>query len=333
MPLDTDVPTLHIRCGSDLKPLLAAAGFAGGYLEVSDPLCQGPVLAADDWLSHRAAFLTDAYGALLGRDRTEISEAPHRANDDLHAAPGRYERIVMWFEHDSYDQLILARCLARFAAAPARRLELVQIGDHPGPARFIGLGQLPPEAFPALWDQRRPVSGAQLAAGSHVWDMLRSPDPTRLADAARAGVPELPFMAAAVRRHCQEFPWIEDGLSLTERLVLQLMAEQPCTMGEIFRDLMAEREPLPWLGDTMLRFVLESMKRVGQPVFTGAFDTEDERWFRERLTITDLGRAVLCGTTDFMSLHPPGRFLGGVEVSASAPRWRWDEREQAVVRA
>jgi len=249
-----------------------------------------------------------------------------------HAAASRYERVVLWFEHDSYDQLILARCLARFRETRPQGLELVQVNHHPTPTRFIGLGQLPAEAFPPLWEQRQPVSEPQLAAGALVWDMLRSADPTPLADLARAGMPELPFMAGAITRHCQEFPWIEDGLSLTERLVLQLLAERPRTMGEIFRDLMAEREPLPWLGDTMLRFILESMKRVDRPVFIAAFDDgDDRRWFRERPTITDSGRAVLSGTVDFLSLHPPARLLGGVPIGAAVPHWRWDDSNQIVV--
>ena len=96
-------------------------------------------------------------------------------------------------------------------------------------------------------------------------------------------------------------------------------------MGEIFRDLTEEREPLPWPGDTMLRFILESMKRVDRPVFTATFDGDDRRWFRERLTITGLGHAVLSGTVDFRSLHPPARFLGGVAIgSGASPGWRWD---------
>jgi Domain of unknown function (DUF1835) len=325
---DADLPTLHIRCGSDLRSLLSEAGFAGDYLEVSDPLCQGPVLPGDDWLTHRATFLTDAYGAFLDRSHADILEGLRRAGQDLRDAATKYERIVMWFEHDSYDQLILARCLAQYADTPPRGLELVQVNDHPGPVRFVGLGQLPPDVFPALWERRKPVSEAQTAAGARVWKMLRSADPARLADAVRLGIPELPFMAVAIRRHLQEFPWIDDGLSLTERLALRLISERPCTMGEIFHDLQQEREPLPWLGDTMLRFILESMKRIDPPVFTATFDGDDRCWFKERLTITDTGLAVLSGMVDFLSLHPTDRFLGG----ASASLWRWDDRAGTTVK-
>ena len=31
--MDADIPTLHIRCGSDIRDTLRAAGFTGEYLE------------------------------------------------------------------------------------------------------------------------------------------------------------------------------------------------------------------------------------------------------------------------------------------------------------
>jgi hypothetical protein len=36
--IDADLRTLHIRCGSDLRDKLRAAGFTGDFLEYSDPV-------------------------------------------------------------------------------------------------------------------------------------------------------------------------------------------------------------------------------------------------------------------------------------------------------
>ena len=139
---DAGLTTLHIRCGSDLKPILAAGGFTGDFLEYSDPFCQGPVMESADWLHQRAAF--------LGRDYAQgveqIAAGLEQAEATLHAAADTHERVVLWFEHDSYDQLILARCLACFADRSPKRLELISVDHFPGAMRFIGLGQLPPEA-------------------------------------------------------------------------------------------------------------------------------------------------------------------------------------------
>jgi hypothetical protein len=328
--LDGDVRTLHIRCGSDLKSTLTDGGFAGDFLEYSNPFCQGPVVDDPDWLTLRASYIAATYGAWVGRSHEQITQGLLRAEQDLCSAAQHYERVVMWFEHDSYDQLILARCLAQFSETRPRRLELVSVDRFPGGMRFIGLGQLPPEALRLLWGRRHTVSEPQLHAGRAVWDMLRSPDPTSLAAAARRGIPELPYLAGAVRRHCQELPWIGDGMSLTERLVLELVAERPRTAGEVFRDLMEEREPLPWLGDIGLRGIVDVMKRVREKVFTTTFDGDDRRWNRERLTITALGRAVLAGEVDWLSLSPPERWVGGVRIEAASGCWRWDAPRAGV---
>jgi hypothetical protein len=141
----------------------------------------------------------------------------------------------------------------------------------------------------------------------------------------------LPYLARAVRRHCQELPWTSDGLGLTERLILELVAERPRRIGEVFRDLMHDREPLPWLGDLMLQSIIEAMKRAKQPVFTAAFEDADRSWYRERLTITPLGQAVLAGQVDWLSLLPPERWLGGVCIRGGEPCWRWDEQRSTTV--
>ncbi len=220
---DRGMATLHIRCGSDIGPTLQEAGFVGDFLEYADPLCQGPVIDAPGWLDQRAAFLAESYGVATGRSRQQIAETLALAEERLQAAAARYQRVVLWFEHDTYDQLILARCLAQFAETPPARLELISPDRYPGGTRFIGLGQLPPEALLLLWDEREMVPAESLWAGRETWTLLRSPDPRPLADLAAAGTPSLPQLARAVRRHCQELPWTSDGLSMTERLTLQLL--------------------------------------------------------------------------------------------------------------
>ena len=324
---DGDARTLHIRCGSDLMIPLRQAGFGGEFLEYSDALCQGPVISDKGWLRQRATFLADAYGARSGRDAGQLAKGLAEAEARLQSAARDHERVVIWVEHDSYDQLILARCLAQFAEARPPRLELISVERYPGAARFIGLGQLPPEALRLLWDERKPISARQLEAGRATWAALRYSDPTSLAKAARSGMAELPHMARAIRRHCQELPWLRDGLGLTERLVMQLLSEGARTAGELFAALMQEREPMPWLGDIMLLFILDGMKAVRAPVFTSASGEEGHR----RLTITDLGRAVLAGDVDWLSLSPPDRWLGGVCISAARPCWRWNEQAATVV--
>ncbi|HEV7371057.1 DUF1835 domain-containing protein, partial [Arenibaculum sp.] len=266
---DGDRPTLHLRCGSDIRQTLTEAGFTGDFLEYSDPLCQGPVTRDADLSALRARFIAEAYGAPLGLTETAVAEKLRGEQEGLALAAGQYERVVLWMEHDNYDQLVLVRCLAHFRRyGPPPVLELVSINHFPGSARFIGLGQLPPEAIRMLWARRRAVDAADLEIGQRAWDALRNDDPRALAAVARTDGTGLPDLAAALLRHLHELPWTRDGLSLTERLTLQSLETGSRTIGEAYAHLMRESEPLPSLGDVMFLAVVEAMDRAREPVFT-----------------------------------------------------------------
>src|SRR6185295_19412984 len=56
------------------------------------------------------------------------------------------EELILWFEHDLFDQLALARLLARLARRGLpQQLTIVSIDRHPEVPSFVGLAQLRPE--------------------------------------------------------------------------------------------------------------------------------------------------------------------------------------------
>jgi hypothetical protein len=278
---DADTPTLHIRCGSDIAPGLREAGFTGEFLEYSDPICQGPVIDAPDAMQRRVHFLASRYGDRIGLSADAFMTMLQDADARLVRAAD-HPRVVLWFEHDSYDQLLLARCLARFTEARPAALELICVDNFPGGERFNGLGQLPPEALRLLWQRRQAVTPAQLALGSRIWAALRSPEPTELWRIAASGTPALPTAAPALLRHLRELPDARDGMALTERLTLELIRE-PQTLGAVFHALVQGREPLTWLGDIMFVAIVESMARAGEPALRiDAGRIDDRRMDEER---------------------------------------------------
>lgn len=324
--VDDDVGTLHLRCGSDIRETLLEAGFKGDFLEYSDPLCQGPVPDSAEFSSLRARFLQDAYDV----DFDAVVEKLETAENGLAKAAERYGRVVLWFEHDSYDQLILARVLAHFASHDAPGiLEMVTTDRFPGIERFMGLGQLPPDALRDLWERRTVISAAQLALGDRIWTELRAPDPVALHNLSLSGCEALPYMARALRRHLEELPGIADGLGLTERLILEILRDGDRTAGQVYRELMMVREPLPWLGDTMFWHILRSMLRAERRVFD--IFSEQADWPKCHLSLNDTGRDVLAERLDYLSKHPPERWVGGVRIEAKSPCWRWDAAENRPV--
>ncbi len=334
-PMDGGAPghgpkTLHIRCGSDLAQGLRQGGFTGDYLEYANPFCQGPVTGEPGEpgeMRRRVRFLAESYGEALGLSALQFEKMLRQEENGLASSYRDYERVVLWFEHDSFDQLILIRCLAFFATHRPAALELVSANRFPGTSRFLGLGQLPPEALRLLWTKRSPVSEEQLALGRKAWDALKSPDPTELASIANDESAVLPDLPTALRRHLQELPSVRNGLGLTQELVLSALAEREQTIGDLFQGLLAGREPLPWLGDVMFLSILEAMRMAQEPPFEISPETASGPWPCRLLTITSAGFRTLSGDRDWLTRMPPERWVGGVCIEPQAGTWRWNEDE------
>src|SRR5262249_57910472 len=105
-----------------------------------------PAVGAEALRQVRAAFLVGAHVD----DRAEGSDM--FAERDRILAANRDCEYVLWFEADLYDQLQIIQILARLAdlAVPAQRIILICIGEHPGIARFGGLGELTAEQLREL---------------------------------------------------------------------------------------------------------------------------------------------------------------------------------------
>ncbi len=307
---DGDRPTTHLRCGSDIRGTLRQAGFAGTFLEYADPLCQGPVLDGPGWRDARRRFVA-GYGLPGTADRLHAEQAA------LDRAIASGDRLVLWFEHDPYDQLILAYLLQALEGRPG--VELICIDRHPGSQRFLGLGQLTPGELGALWPGRVPVSAGQGALGRQVWAALRQATPLPLWEIARRPTPDLPPMAPALVRLLQELPGRGDGLSLTERLSLQAVAAGAATIGRVFGDLQRS-DPLPFLGDLMLVPILGGLAATDTPALEiGAAAAGAERPVR----LTGMGKRLLAGEADWQDAGPGERWVGGVRIGGATPGWRW----------
>ncbi|MEM7160375.1 MAG: DUF1835 domain-containing protein [Myxococcota bacterium] len=320
----TSHDTVHIRCGSDIREALQQAGVEGDFLEFSDPYCDGPVVDGAALLATRAQFIADSYGGT----RAEVEAQLNRGYQELATAAERYRDVVLWFEHDSYDQLILARVLTEFARRrPAGALSIVCIDRFDGVEPFHGLGQLSSTALRSLHRVRAPVGDDLLELGTEVWAALCEPSPRSLHAIAESGTVALPIMAGALSRHLQELPWIDTGLSLTERLTLDALESGPVSAGSLFRTLTYELEPRPYLGDLMFWAVLSRLARGG------AVEFSEGAWQDRTVTATALGHDARAGRRDYMQHGTaPVRHVGGVQVGGDTDGWRWSPGRSAPQR-
>ncbi|MCC9625768.1 DUF1835 domain-containing protein [Thalassospira sp. MA62] len=309
--------TLHLRCGSDIRAGLKEAGFVGDFQEFSDPFCQGPVsdLPRDIFIERRAAFIAGSY-AMPKDDALARLKGEYDALDRL----GDYDHVVLWFEHDSYDQLILAFLMDFIATTrPETRIELISVDHAPASERldrFIGIGQLSPDGLIWCWDNhRRPLDDDMLSFGRKAWDALRATDPAGLMSLAAAKTAPLPHMPAALTRHLAELPDPKTGLSLTQKLTLQIITDHgPLPVGKVFSHLMGGVEPLPYLGDLMFWREIEWMMDCKEPLFSVSTPDASTNWPERILTLTDAGQKTLAGARNFLDTFTGTRWVGGIRV-------------------
>jgi hypothetical protein len=332
---------LHVANGGSTTATIEAAGIPGSRSIWADPLHEGPVpggLNDDELLAVRTRYLGVPgdleWIAWAGGD---ASQDPGNDLREWRAAIARhdtYDELVLWFEHDLFDQLNLIQLLPwiRERLPATKPVSLICIGSFPGRPDFKGLGELTPEELRPLLDTRQRVSDAQYALAARAWQAFREPTPEAVDRLRREDTAPLPFLAAALTRFLQEYPWTIDGLSRTERRLLDLASHGGITLWDAF-PMMAAGEPAYYPTDTTLAATSEALSRTSPPLLTLDMSVMREGCpLRGSVALTDAGRAVLAGELDRVAACGIDRWLGGVHLDGHRDVWRWDDANQRVVR-
>ncbi len=322
---------LHVANGSSTTRTIADAGIPGLLSIWADPLHDGPVpgdLTDDALLEVRARFL-GAPAEDPGIDPVEGLKAWRQIIERNDA----YDELVLWFEHDLFDQLNLIQLLSWLhrRLPSSKVVSLVCIGSYPGRPDFKGLGELTTAELSPLLDTRQPVTEPQYVLAQRAWNAFRQPTPDALDDFRRTDTSALPYLAPALLRFLQEYPWTIDGLSRTERRLLHLTEPCSITLATAF-PRMHEDESAYYVTDTSLVELVETLSRTSPPLLVHSSDgASSHRWLAGSVSITAAGRAVLRGDQDRVSLcGVADRWLGGVQLRNDAPLWRWDDARQRM---
>lgn len=306
---------LVVTNGSSAVAALTDAGIPGDKLSWDDVLHDGPVpegLELTELSATRARFIADC-----GWGAQDDVRAAFRARDARLAAAAAEDEVVLWFEHDLYDQLQLLQLLDWFAR-PSRRPGALTLVCH---AAYVALE--PAAALGAAFARREPVTGDQLDLARDAWAAFRAPDPGAWAAVASTGATLLPFLGAAVRRMLEEFPAVGDGLGRTERQALASVRERPGTRrADAFADVQRLEEPA-FLGDASFFRHLEALGSDPLPLLV-----TDEGG---GMHLTRAGDDVLAGKADRVRLRGIERWYGGVRLTGGYV-WRWNPEAGTVER-
>lgn len=225
-----------------------------------------------------------------------------------------HDEVVLWFEHDLFDQLHLLQLLDWFAHQPPvpTKLSLICVDSY--------LGRLTADELRQLFPSRRPASDDQLWLATRAWEAFTWSDPTKLTSLIKTDLSALPFLRAAMVRHLEQFPGVRDGLSRTERQALQLLSSGPLSFRELFiKD--QNLEPAIFMGDSIYHRYLRGLETAPHPLL---------RQNDSRYSLTAFGQHVLAGVADHVRTNGIDCWRGGVHLCHGAPIWRWDPERGTI---
>ncbi len=313
---------LIITNGETSRDLMRGAGLSDDILCWRDILHEGPVPETEtleELSAVRARFLSER-----GWSDFATLEAAFAERDALLRRHAAYDTVILWFEHDLYDQLQLLQILDFFAGEPPRKgVCLIQAGRH--------LGRESPAALKRHLRLLEPVTPEQLDLARLCWRAFRSSTPQRFAALLHFDLSPLPFLRAAVLRQLEELPAPATGLTQTEETILRAIAGGNNRPRSIFEDF-SQGEEAAFMADWSFWHVLDQLCGGHSPLIAGLFGMSFspqmgpeafEAYVSTELRVTNLGLNALSGRADAAQHRRIDRWIGGLHLT-NANLWRWD---------
>ena len=312
---------LNITNGDNAVAMMKQAKITGDFLPWRDVLHEGPVpndLSLEALSVIRAAFITDQ-----GWGNPQDIKQHFKERDQQLKRAHEYDEVILWFEHDLYDQLQLIQILDWFYQhQPNVPLSIICVDQY--------LGRLSPNDMRALQAVKTSVSDDQLKIAHEAWFAFRQKTPHDLQAFLRRDTSVLPFLKGAIERLLEEYPSTVNGLSRTEAQALRVIAKGEIGAWQVF-ELNQKAEERVFLGDLIFWEILDRFMMADKPLITlfGQHQSLSSRK-DQRFTITPTGLAVLSGKInglDILGLH---RHIGGVYLTAEN-LWYWDAKEKRIL--
>ncbi len=316
------VNTLNITNGGCTVAVMKEAAIPGKHLPWRDLLHDGPVPAKpslEELSKARIAFIVEqGYGTI-----EEIRESFETRDNTLKSIKN-YKKVILWFEHDLYDQLQLLQILNWLHKNPAPEvtLSIISIDQY--------LGQLSSNEMVGLLNKEAPITNEQLTLAHKAWTAFCSDTPKQWYALLSTDTTSLPFLKGAIVRLLEEYPSSTNGLSRTARQALEIISKGEKHPAKIFSANQALEERI-FLGDSSFWKKLQELRESNPPLIelsNGNSLTLPASPDQE-LTITPTGKAVLSGTKNWLELIEQDQWIGGVHLTPENS-WYWDSNTSAL---
>ncbi|WP_308640034.1 sigma-70 family RNA polymerase sigma factor [Paenibacillus silvisoli] len=320
---------LHIVNGDHVGDKLREGNICGDILVWREIYPVGPVfldMSGREQRSDRADYLERT----LGIPRQDYI-ANCKSQEDMLQQFHKYDEVVLWFEHDLFDQLMLSYLLQWFSKQKLGRtkLNLLCIGNYPDIELFKGLGQLSTKQLMKLSGTWQRIGRQELETGKRIWEAYASSDIERHAGILREDTSALPFAHAALDMHVSRLPSATNGLGIVEQTILELAINGLNAPREMFRELGSRLIELG-MGDLEFWYRLRTMTE--QPDALIEITGPEPSFDNGLVQVTELGRDAAAGVKDWAAhIKPSDERYGGLHLNRDIP-WRWDQERKQLVR-
>jgi len=315
---------LNITNGDCAIEIMKKAGIPGKFLPWRDVLHDGPVpigVTLEELSKIRAEFIISRnWGEpdLIKRDFVE--------RDNTLKSFREYEKVILWFEHDLYDQLQILQILDWFHKNNENEVKLSII------CRDKYLGMLSPDEMKDLLKYEEPITEKHLMLSSKAWSAFREESPKEWSQLLNKDTSILPFLRGAVVRMLEEYPSFTNGLSRTAQQALKIISEGESLAGKVF-GLSQESEERMFLGDSSFWLILQEFLDSSPALLTLpagkklTLPTDKE----QKLTITSVGLEVLSGRKNWLDIKQQDRWIGGAHLEHTNT-WCWNPGSGSIVK-
>ena len=322
---------LIITNGDSAVDTLKEAGIVADFLPWRDVLHDGPVpanLTLEELSLIRAKFISE-----LGWGEHEDVMNNFKERDKRLATSGDYEEVILWFEHDLYDQLQLIQLLDWFSQHEFKKTKLSIICKDEFVANS-SKGRLL-----VNYSDRSEITSNQLASGYQSWLAFCSPNPKKIVEIITQDISYLPYLQSAFLRLLQEYPDKENGLSRNQSQILKIVQSNMTQPGEIFKES-HKMEEANYLGDASFWQHMYGMNHCdfpllqaegSKPFFLPSSLNPDQEFLQQRLILTELGQQVILNKTNWVEINGIDKWLGGVHVTRKT-LWYWDNTKQILIK-
>lgn len=309
---------LNITNGDCAVEIMKKAGIPGVFLPWQDVLHDGPVpdgLPLEELSKVRAKFIISR-----GWGTPENVERCFVERDNTLRSFEEYEKVILWFEHDLYDQLQILQILDWFHENNNNgiNLSIICVDQY--------LGMLTPDEMKGLFKYEEPVTDKHLLLSSKAWSAFRSSSPEEWYRLLDTDTSILPFLEGTIVRLLEEFPNSSNGLSRTAQQALTIISEGENLAGKVF-GRSQELEDRIFLGDSSFWVILLELLESSPALIElpqGKELTLPTTKHQE-LTITHAGLEMLAGKKGWLEIVDLDRWIGGVHLNPDNV-WLWNSK-------